>query len=169
MENIQVLNINDIIDKKVNEFDKEIIQKLIDFINENNKIKQKKLEEGEKKPEKFKNIIDKNSDKYKVVLDLVNKILINIGKKPIDDLTNFQKIDRLDIIKEINIKMLIDIEDNIFKYFDKKKCGYYRKTESIVLNLLRSLCKELGLKLTKKKGNKIVNNYIQTHYFYSIN
>jgi hypothetical protein len=113
--------------------------------------------------------IDKTTPKYKIVLVLINKILQNIGKNQIDDLIQFQNINRLDIIKNCNLITLNEMEKEIFQIFEKKKCGYYRKTDSIVLNCLRSMIKELGLEFKIKKISKTNKCKIETHYLYSIN
>ena len=82
---------------------------------------------------------DKDSNKYKIALQLINKILVNIGKEEIDDLTKFVNIDRDDIIKEVNKTSLEEMDKEIFVLFNKKKCGYYRKTNTLVLNSLRGI------------------------------
>lgn len=117
--------------------------------------------------------IDKNSSKYKVLLKYVNAILNNIeGKSQISDLTNFKDIDREDIIKEVNKKVLIDMEKDLFKYYNKTNSGFYRKSPNMPLNCLRCMCKELGLLLTfyKKDVYEKVNDkhYRRTKYFYRI-
>ena len=48
------------------------------------------------------------------------------------------------------------MEKKLFKLFDKKKCGYYSKTDNIVLNCLRGMCKEMGLNLVKKQLTKTI-------------
>ena len=119
--------------------------------------------------------VSKDSDKYKVALKLINKILVNIGKQEIDDLVNFVNIDREDIIKECNKIALVSMENELFTVakFDKKACGYYRKNgNAYVLNLLRGLMKEMGYEMTyiKKEKNEQVGNksYKRSHYLYSI-
>ncbi len=62
-----------------------------------------------------------------MALKFINEILKNIGKKEINDLTEFIGIDRLDIIKDINKETFERMEDKLFKYFDKVKCGWYQK------------------------------------------
>lgn len=118
------------------------------------------------------NMIDKNSDKYKVLLKLVNNILSNIGKEKIVEVTEFQNIDRDDIIKEVNITTFRAIEKELFEYYDKYKCGYYKKSNAYVLNCLRGLVKELGYKLiyTRKELGQIIDgkSLRRTHTFYSI-
>ena len=96
------------------------------------------------KPKKTKTI-NKTSDKYKILLTLVNNILKNLNKVPITDLTEFKDINRLDIIKQENIDALNDLSKSLFVHFNKKNSGFYRKTKNIVINCLRNLCKETGL------------------------
>jgi len=112
--------------------------------------------------------IDKTTTKYKLLLKYVNGILKNIGKEEIDDLTKFKDIDRLDIIKEINLKLLDSMAPTLFKHFDKKGVGYYRKTQGKALNCLRGLCKELGLVLLKRQHNRQVKCIFKSHMLYSI-
>lgn len=115
---------------------------------------------------------DKTSEKYQLALRFVNKILVNIGKSEVDELTKFINIDREDIIKEVNKITLDDMADELFEKFNKKKVGYYRKTDSIVLNCLRGLMKEIGYELTNIHKDITTTfdgkNYRKTHLLYSI-
>jgi len=117
-------------------------------------------------------MVDISGPKYKILLEFVNKILINLDKEEITDLAQFQNIDRLDIIKPCNIVVLNNMAPTIFKHFNKKKCNYYRKTKSMVLNVIRGMCKELGvsLHLDQRKISERINNrsYIRTNMFYTI-
>lgn len=117
--------------------------------------------------------VDKDSDKYKIALKFVNKILVNIGKDEIDDLTKFMDIDREDIIKEVNKDSLKEMESELFPLFDKNKCNYYRKTDNLVLNCLRGIIRQVGLTPVniKKDITTTINgqNYRKTHMIYSIN
>jgi len=112
--------------------------------------------------------INKTTDKYKVLLKFVNKILFNIGKENIVDLIEFKNIDRNDIAKNSNNKVLKRMSNSIFKHFNKKKCGYYRKTDNKALNCLRGMCKEIGLELRVKKHTKTVNCKVVSEYLYNI-
>lgn len=115
---------------------------------------------------------DRNSEKYKVALKLVNLILVNIGNTEIKDLTEFVNVDREDIIKDINKQSLIGMEGELFPLFNKKDSGYYRKTGGFVLNCLRGLMKEIGYKLIKKQKGVMEQidgkSYERTHMIYSI-
>jgi hypothetical protein len=115
---------------------------------------------------------ERTTDKYKVALKLINKILTNIDKDNIDDLTKFVNIDREDIIKNINKESLISMESELFPLFNKKNSGYYRKTNSFVLNCLRGLMKEIGYGLYKSQKGVMETiegkSYERTHMIYSI-
>ena len=98
--------------------------------------------------------IDHTGEKYQVLLKFVNKILLNIDEPKIDKLTDFKDIDREDIIKDVNKQALDDMQKELFAQFNKKNCGYYRKTPAIVLNCLRGMMKEIGLNMVKKQKEK---------------
>jgi hypothetical protein len=114
----------------------------------------------------------KSTDKYMIALNFVNKILVDMGKGEIDDLTKFIDIDRDDIAKEINTQTLNSMESEIFKLYNKKRCSYYEKTPNLALNCLRGMIKELGLKFTyiRKEKCEVINGrtYKRTHLLYSI-
>ena len=92
--------------------------------------------------------------KYNLVLELVNKILVNIGKPEITDLTDFTKVDKSLLSEQSNIDILNDMEDEIYKYFEKSKCGYYRKTNSYLINFLRCSLKTFNYKLDSREMEK---------------
>lgn len=113
---------------------------------------------------------DKSSDKYKVSLKLINKILVNIGKDEIDDLTKFTDIDRVDIIKEVNMNMLTEMENELFQYFDKECLAWYRRktVKYYILTFLRCMCIDLGFKFTHHDRRIQNNAFIKTIQLYSI-
>jgi len=92
---------------------------------------------------------DKTTDKYKVLLKFVNKILANIGKIQITDLREFKEIRREDLIKDVCVKIYNDMEYELFECFDKKKCSWYtrKSVRYYVITFLRSAAKDVGLKL----------------------
>jgi hypothetical protein len=112
----------------------------------------KPKKQQKKKVDNVVNVVDKTTDKYKVALKFINKLLKNIDKKEITDLTEFVDIDRLDIIKEENKIILEEMKGELFKEFDKHKCRYYyKKGDNYMLNIIRGLCKELKLSLTGRE------------------
>jgi hypothetical protein len=122
------------------------------------------------------NIITKelaSSDKYIFALKFINKLLENMNKNQIDDITHFKEIDREDIILPINIQTLSEMTDEITEYFDKLKCGLYNaSSKSVVLNCLRGMMKQMGYELYHKRRDITINingvNYRKTRLFYSI-
>lgn len=120
---------------------------------------------------KLTKIIDKNCPKYIVLLKLINSILTNLEMNNIKELTEFQNVDRNNIIKEENINTFKNMEEEIFKYFDKSESGWYRrnKVSYYILTFLRYACENIGLTFSYIYKNKIKNTIIKTHILYSIN
>ena len=135
----------------------------------------KKKEKPEEKTEEKEINIDKTTEKYKLVLNIINKLLENLGKDTIDDLTQFNKIDREDIILEKNKKILDDYQDEILKHFEKNEIGYYRKNKNknYILTFLRHACDVIGLKFgyiqTQCPETILDKKFRRTHFLYSIN
>ena len=98
--------------------------------------------------------------------------MVNLKKDEIDDLTKFVNIDREDIIKEENKKVLIEMEKDLFQHFNKKNCGYYSKSDNRILVCIRGMTKDMGFsfKPVKKDVSETINgkSLKRTHYFYSI-
>lgn len=151
-----IKNINDVM------LDEETLKKLSDIVS---RIK-KNIDKPNNK-DKLNNV-DTTAPKYKLTLKFLNKILENNNKELITNIFDFKNIDRLDIIKEENKKLLEDMSKDLFKEFDKKKVGYYRKTDNIVLNVLRGLIKDLGYELIRKQTGRTIKSMHRTHYLYSI-
>ena len=101
-------------------------------------------------------IVDKNDPKYVIALRFLNHILTNNNKPLIQDILDFKNITRQEILKEENLNKLNEMETDIYKHFDKMKCGYYRKTDNYVINFLRGMIKELGYKANLEKKDKTV-------------
>lgn len=97
--------------------------------------------------------IDKTTEQYKVALKYVNIILKNCNKPEITALENFTKIPRKDILKQENIDALNNgLADEIFKYYDKTKLGFYRKyAPTYPICVLKGMIKSLNLKFEQKQ------------------
>lgn len=156
--------LNDLHINKLGDLTTENIKLLYDTVKSNKKkinLKKNKVPNGQ---------IDKNSDKYKIALKFVNKILKNLKMNQIDDLTQFKNIDREYIISDINKKTLTDMEKEIYKYFDKRTCGWYNRKyiENYILTFMRKICSELGYEFKWKQKNIQRKSINKTHVFYSI-
>ena len=148
-----------------------IITEHINSVQDNNLDKIYKFFINDKKDTAKVVNIDKTTDKYKIALKFINQILQNIGKTQITDMTEFKRISRDDIIKDINKKTFELMESELFKYFDKRTCGWYRRKtiKDSILPFIRGMCKELGYLLKYVSGSIQKNNYTKTHQLYSIN
>ena len=116
--------------------------------------------------------VGKDNEKYIALLKLLNAL--NVGRAPIEDITEFVNVDRNDILKDENKDVLKNMENDIFPPYDKKKCGYYKKNaDSFTLNVLRAMVKETGHKLffKQKEVYEVINgrNYRTSVILYSIN
>jgi hypothetical protein len=124
------------------------------------------------KPKKVYERIDKENDKYGAVLRFLNKILTNLGKEQIDDITKFIDIDRADILSSVNDTLIVDSKLDLFVHFDKEECGYYHRTKLRNINVLRRVIKRIGYEFISKQVEivHIVNNlnYRRSHYLYTI-
>lgn len=112
--------------------------------------------------------IDKTTEKYQLVLKFVNGLLKNIDGSEIDDLIKFKNINRKEIVKPENKQVLADMETELFAVFEKKKCGYYKKNDNMVLNFLRGMCRDLGIVLHSRKLTKTIKCKVTSQYLYEI-
>jgi hypothetical protein len=113
--------------------------------------------------------IDTTTEKYKVLLKFINKILANLKCNLIKNLREFKNIDRLEIIKKENVESFTLMATDLYLHFNKDTCGYYKKdSPNIVILAVRGMCKELGLLFSSEKKNIQVNTIQKTHMMYSI-
>ena len=117
-------------------------------------------------------IVDKANTKYILALDFLNHILTNNNKPNINDILDFKDITRQEILKQENLNKLNEMETELYKHFDKMKCGYYRKTDNYVINCFRGILKEIGYKGQYNEIDKTVNidgtNYRKKFMIYYI-
>jgi hypothetical protein len=137
---------------------KQINEMMNNIIKENNK---KTIEEKQ---------IDKTTDKYKVLLKLINKILVIIGKEEINDLKQFKCINRDDLINDSVEQIYKLFERELFKAFDKKTCSWYNRknVNSYVLTFLRAAVSDIGLDFKLSHTCKHINMKAVNYIFYSI-
>lgn len=134
----------------------------------------KKIENNHIIPDFIVRELNKKSDKYITLLKYLNIILKNMGQPEIDDILNFKRINRTDLNKIENGNALMEMKEEIYKSFNKKKLRIYSKnenaeTKNVVINTIRALCKELKIDFKSIKYNKTKNNVITSYYLYSIN
>lgn len=118
------------------------------------------------------NIDTINNSKYALLLKIINEIFKRNNIQEITDITNFINIDREIIIKEKDI--MIQMENEIFKIYDKSKTAWYRRNiiKNYILTFFRYSVNEIGYQFTLKEkdisqtidGKK----YRRKHMLYSI-
>jgi hypothetical protein len=117
-------------------------------------------------------ITDKNDPKYVIALQFINHILTNNNKPQIQDILDFKNVTRQEILKQENLDKLNEMENDLYKHFDKDKCGYYRKTDNYTINFFRQMLKEIGYKAIMEKKDKTVTidgeNYRKKFMIYHI-
>ena len=115
---------------------------------------------------KQENNTENFEDKKNILLVFINKILININGSTITNLTDFVNIDKDDIIKDENKKLILEFEKDFFHIFDKKKFGWSRRncTKNYILTFIRYACNEVNLDFKSEKKNKYMTiNGIKYH------
>ena len=104
-------------------------------------------------------IIDKNDPKYVLALQFINHILTINNKPQIQDILEFKDVTRQEILKQENLDKLNEMENEMYKHFDKVKCGFYRKSDNYTINFFRGMIKQLGyLPVVVKKDKTIQIN-----------
>jgi tRNA(Glu) U13 pseudouridine synthase TruD len=151
---------------KEEQIKKEITEKL--------KEDKKKKEDAEKNERKEEKVIDTTSEKYKILLKLVNQILTNINKPNITKLTEFKDIDREDLIKDIHDESFRALEYKIYDHFDKGASGWYRRksVKAYILTFLKYACNDINLlfRADSRSVQEVIDgkSFSRTHTFYSI-
>jgi hypothetical protein len=115
---------------------------------------------------------ESQNDKMKrIALELINKLLVAMGKPLISDLCEFTNVYREEIIKE----KYKDIINNNLKYifqngYSKHTCMIYQKKsiKNYHLSVLKGMLKTIGYELLPKKKNKTINGEKIVLTFYCI-
>lgn len=112
-----------------------------------------------KKKEETKQVDEtqvEDTEKYKVLLKFVNKLLENMEKDTINKLEEFKDVSRIEFVDSYDkhVVTLNEMEDELFKYYDKNKCGFYQKTKLKVWNVVKGMCRSL-------KTHKVISNKVE--------
>ena len=169
------LNYNDTIsDDNLNTIYNKFLEQL--SIN-SNQLQHKK----EKTPKKMivknaiKDKIDKNSDKYKIVMEFLNALLKTLNKQAINDITEFKYIKRDEIIKKECENVLPGYLDRIIDIFGKYAIRYSMRTkiQHYHLSVIKYLVSHCGYNFSSNYQYKSMENKdgvsgIELHIYYSI-
>lgn len=166
----------EVLDELRDEIKKEVTNELKDEIkNEKKKKPDKEKEKNKKEDEEGKNddvnvnLVDKSSEKYKLVLKYVNMILEKNNVTCINDLTEFKEVNRKILTNESNKKVFEYLEDDIIELFGKTSIKYYAKEkDNYIFNLTKYLCNSLNLKFKAIQRNKYNKGEIKKQIYYTI-
>jgi len=166
MANNKKNHLKDLINKNINNFSDEFIDKIIKMMNAETARIDKRNKDNINKINAHKNT---NTVQYKLLIKLLNIVLTNMKLKKIKVASEFTNINRINII-DPNIRPLFDtMSKKIFENFDKLKCGYYNlKSPSAVLNCIRGMCKTLNITIEWRKTKKQENSISYSGVIYSI-
>ena len=134
----------------------KLLDQIYDQIKKNNKEKEKKKTGVHVKKPKTDQKVDKNDDKYILVLEFLNAILVKIGKEAIDDITKFKDIKRDDLLKPECTQVLSQYLDKIIKQFGKTKILYDKKDKinNYLLTVIKSVVANCGYQFKSNQKNK---------------
>lgn len=93
--------------------------------------------------------VAKDDIRYIIVLKLLNGILSVLNKDPIEDITKFKKINRLDLISDKCRSVLDDHLDPIVKQFGKTGTHYSQRKfiQTYLITVLKFIVKDCGYQL----------------------
>jgi hypothetical protein len=105
-----------------------------------------------------------------VALEIINKILVEMGKEEIQDLCEFIDVRREELIKD---KYSGIINDNLKYVFNngflRSECMVYQKTIKYRhLSIMKGMLKSVGHELCSKRTHRTINNIRVEDTFYSI-
>jgi hypothetical protein len=108
--------------------------------------------------------------KYNMTLKLINLIFTSHGIECVKELTDVKNVDRNVFIDRKNYTHLDQMIDDIYKYFGKKECSYNQrnKIKNYILTIIKNMCRQLALELTKKYKNIQIKGFVKSYIFYSI-
>lgn len=112
------------------------------------------------KEPKLKKKLNKDTEKYKVVLRYINKMLKEMDKEEVDDICMFKNIDRRELVKIDGNKVVDDSLNDILSVFTKNEIDYARRKRrnNYHISVLKYIISLIGYKLVtiqKKKSNKL--------------
>ena len=144
---------DDVLDNIYSEFNK-LQNNNNDNDNNNNNCQNKKI--NNKK-------IDKNSPKYKLTLDFINDLMVQMGKERIKNLTEFKDIKRDDLLTDECNEIMERYLERFISTFGKTTIIYRTKNKvgAYILTLLKSTVSHIGYnfipkqKFTTKKQNNL--------------
>jgi hypothetical protein len=106
----------------------------------------------------------------RVMLEIINKILAQMNKTQINDLSEFIDIRRDDMVSDKCAEVINDNKKYIFdNCFDRHQCQVYQtKVAHKHISILKGMLKQIGYVLLSKNHKKMVKGVYESHTTYSI-
>lgn len=108
--------------------------------------------------------------KQKLLLEILNEILVHLGKDPIQNINNFKNIKRTDISSNECKQIVLNKRQEIIRTgFKKNIYGFYNSSglKNAHINVLKNMCKELGYQICSARQEKMIKGVktSTTYYF----
>ena len=118
----------------------------------------------------YDHINGRMKEKCDILLKILNRILVNINREPIKDFIDFREVKRSELLIEANEKLVEEMADEIFKYFNKVRARYSKREtiDHYLLTLLRCMCDEVFLIFQARTLRRWINKKIETCSAYSV-
>ena len=114
-------------------------------------------------------IQERTTNKYNVLLKLLNKILVRTNHPVITDIIQFHNIDIDDILKEGNDKLIEEMEPEIYKYYDKEDLnGQKPQIKHNIIILIKLMCEDIDFQLKSKSVRQRDGEKVVTYSQYDI-
>ena len=114
-------------------------------------------------------ITKKTEEKYKILIKLLNKLLINMGKNEITDACEFKNIKRSDLITEKNEKIYEEMKEEIGNYYNNLKYRQKGIIKHYLLTIIKIMCNEIYLEFESKPIRKRKGKGFDAYVIYNIN
>ncbi len=184
-KNIEIIqsNIRSMTDSDVNKIYQKVCDSLLPNVNELVTIRAKKIKYVENNLQLVDDATlndarmvitvqaETEEEKMKrVALEICNKLLTALAKPEIDDLCNFKRISRKELMSDECKKIIMDNTDYVFKSGFKKGgfTAYVKTSKGSHVAFLRAILKNIGYDLRGKNGSLTDENGKKTQIFYSI-
>jgi len=171
----QINSIYNILDSILDDLgDHSTRQKKMQLINNNLQfVDEENLKIIDQTIKNFLNCVEietKENKMYRIMLEIINKILETMNLEQIDDLSNFADIQRGELLDKKYGKIIDDNKDYIFKNgFNKHECNIYQtNVKNLHLSILKGMLKQVGYKLCSKNYKKMENKTTKNYTAYTI-
>ena len=105
-------------------------------------------------------IIDKNNSKYKLTLEFLSALMVEMGKDPIHNIVDFKDVKRDDLLSQGCNDIMEQYLDRFISEFGKVKIDYRRKKliEQYIVTLIKRVSRDLHFKFNSYQRQNFVRD-----------